>query len=189
MLNIQTIYKQQTGHERKNKERDQRSNYWECDAQSIQLSATITMVMGVCYLYGSVLSLRETPQRGEKVDVSALDKLPLCLAKLLLSLSTPEQCRSWIQNIIVTWCLQSIYQCDVSHIIHISIIQINVFTHHRVCWTPSPAQSGSFGLPVPHVHEAEVGRSNPDAHTAGPLTALLFNRDQRAQLRFKGYLF
>lgn len=52
------------------------------------------MVMGVCYLYGSVLSLRETPQRGEKVDVSALDKLPLCLAKLLLSLSTPEQCRS-----------------------------------------------------------------------------------------------
>lgn len=56
------------------------------------------MVMGVCvcvcYLYGSVFPLSETPQRGEKVDVSALDKLLLCLAKLLLSLSKPEQSRS-----------------------------------------------------------------------------------------------
>lgn len=64
----------------------------------IQLSATIIMVMGVCicvcYLYGSVFPLSETPQRGEKVDVSALDKLLLCLAKLLLSLSKPEQSRS-----------------------------------------------------------------------------------------------
>ncbi len=130
----------------------------------------------VCYLYGSVFPLRETPQRGEKVDVSALDKLPFCLPKLLLSLSTSEQCRSWTQNVIVAQHPQSIYRCDVSHIINISIIHISVYTHHRVCWTLSPPQPGSFGPPAPRVHEAAVGCSNPDAHTAGPPIVLLFIR-------------
>lgn len=45
----------------------------------------------MCHLHDSVLPVRETPQRCQEVDVSALDKLLLCLAELLLSLSTPEQ--------------------------------------------------------------------------------------------------
>lgn len=43
--------------------------------------------MGVCYLYDFVLLLSETPQRGEKMDVGALDEFLLCITKLLLSLS------------------------------------------------------------------------------------------------------
>lgn len=45
--------------------------------------------MCVLYLYGSVFPLSETPQRGEKVYISALDKLSLCVTELLLHLSTP----------------------------------------------------------------------------------------------------
>lgn len=48
----------------------------------------------VCHLYSFVLPLREPPQRVEKVDVGALDELLLCLAELLLSLSTSEQSHS-----------------------------------------------------------------------------------------------
>lgn len=54
-------------------------------------------------------------------------------------------------------------------------------SHHRVCWAPSPAQSGSFDLPGPRVREVVVGLSNPDVHEAGPLTVLLFDGDQKAQ--------
>lgn len=53
----------------------------------------IQMCVCVCvYLYDSVFPLAVAPQRGEKVDVCALDKLPMGLTQLLLSLSTPEQC-------------------------------------------------------------------------------------------------
>lgn len=55
--------------------------------------------MYLLYLYGSVFSLSETPQRGEKVDVSALDKLSLCSTELLLNLSTPQERCSYTQNV------------------------------------------------------------------------------------------
>lgn len=48
----------------------------------------------VCYLHGFVFPFSETPQRCEKVDVSALDELSLCLAHLLMSLSAPDQSSS-----------------------------------------------------------------------------------------------
>lgn len=55
-----------------------------------------------------------------------------------------------------------------------------MYAHHRVCWAQSPAQPGTFDLPTPRVHEAEAGRSNPDARKAGPLSVLLFIGGQRA---------
>lgn len=47
---------------------------------------------GACaHLQGFVLPIGETSEGCEEVDVCALDKLLLCLAELLLSLSAPEQ--------------------------------------------------------------------------------------------------
>lgn len=62
------------------------------EKMSRYISATIHRLwvcVFVFYLYGPVFSLSETPQRGEEVDVSALDELSLHVTKLLLSLSTP----------------------------------------------------------------------------------------------------
>lgn len=58
-------------------------------------------------------------------------------------------------------------------------IQATIYTDHRVWWTRSPVQPESSDLPESRGHEAEMGRSNPDVHTAGLLTELLFIRNQR----------
>lgn len=133
----------------------------------------------VCHLYSFVLPLREAPQRVEKVDAGALDELLLCLTELLLSLSASEQRRSWTQNTPTTFQHVHIEEGKVE-----STLSVLTYTHHRVYWSQTPSQPGSSGLPKLHLHEAVVGRPSPGTHTAGPLTARLFIRDQRATFRF-----
>lgn len=56
-----------------------------------RFSSVAAMVPYVRYLQGLVLPIGETSEGRQEVDVCALDKLLLCLAELLLSLTAPEQ--------------------------------------------------------------------------------------------------
>lgn len=168
---IQTISKQQTWPEWK------KSSSWAWCKHTMSVCSSTSP--DVCHLYSFVLPLREAPQRVEKVDAGALDELLLCLAKLLLSLSASEQRRSWTQNTQTTFQHVHIEEGKVE-----STLSVLTYTHHRVYWSQTPSQPGSSGLPKLHLHEAVVGRPSPGTHTAGPLTARLFIRDQRATFTF-----
>lgn len=124
-------------------------------------------------LYGSVLCLCESPQRGEEEDVSTLDKLSLCFTKLLLSLSTSEQGLSWGQNTHFhikkrTYLYTRLYKPYLP--------EQQSYTHRMGCWTPFPALPGSLRLPVTLAHEVVVGFSNLAAHKADLLTVILLKR-------------